>query len=498
MGDFNAHVGHQDLLPDDRTRVGKFLYHPWSNANGDGLKYILKAYNYRLCSSFGPSPSVLCTWNRGRNRSQIDHVLMPIIPRFQRPMCRCAEGTADFSDHHMLLMTARHRHSPNPGQVTHQGTDMQFNANAERVGPMNYQVSMLTTDPVASERYSRTLSTNLATSNGQGHTDPNTLIDLTVTAMLDAAERTLNRPRSPQTPRRAKAGRDAEKIQRELLANRRNAELKRKYREARKRKSQAYEDHQEEKVKAFFDNLENYPVLDRIRLTFRYLKRHRRRATQGATTYIPVRSWEEKLKSSASHAEVALLPEPIGPPEDSGPTLHDVVRLSRTLRNGTAAGTDGVRPELIRYGPESLHQRIHQMLQDIWQHNQVPARLLETVQVPIPKIPRPKSVDEYRRITLCSSIYKIYARYLLEQLESYLENVENYQYAYHNNRSAEDQIFIVRQMLDERWRKGRTTYCVSRFAAGVRYHRSTCGTRDISEVGGPSIPDKSDRVSMPH
>ena len=91
----------------------------------------------------------------------------------------------------------------------------------------------------------------------------------------------------------------------------------------------------------------------------------------------------------------------------------------------------------------------------------MPPRLLETVQIPIPKNPRPKNADEYRRITLCSVIYKIYARYLLEQLEIHLGDVDNYQFAYHNNRSAEDQIFIVRQMLDERWRKGRTTYIVS-------------------------------------
>lgn len=37
----------------------------------------------------------------------------------------------------------------------------------------------------------------------------------------------------------------------------------------------------------------------------------------------------------------------------------------------------------------------------------------------------------------------------------------NYQHAYHFNRSAEDQVFIVRQILDERWRHGRVTYLVS-------------------------------------
>ncbi|XP_055527418.1 uncharacterized protein LOC129720031 [Wyeomyia smithii] len=390
---------------------------------------------------------------------------MPIIPRFQRPKCKAVEGTAGFSDHRMLLLTVRHR-QPNARTETPRATESEFNVNtkdgrAGKIGQPNYRVSLLTTDPAAEERYSKVLTRKLDIQNDGTVGSTNQFIQSIITAILDTASTTLNGSTSPSTPRRRKCGRDVEKVQRELLANRNDAELKRKYRDARKRKSKAYENHQEEKVKLFFENIENFPVLERLRLTFRYLKRHRRKITQGASTYIPIQRWEEKLQSSASQAEVVLLPEPTPPPINSGPTWHDVERLSLTLRNGTATGVDAVRPELLRYGPESLHRRIHEILKQIWQQNEAPPRLLETVQIPIPKNPRPKNADEYRRITLCSVIYKIYARFLLEQLEIYLGDVDNYQFAYHNNRSAEDQIFIVRQMLDERWRKGRTTYIVS-------------------------------------
>ncbi|XP_055527920.1 uncharacterized protein LOC129720457 [Wyeomyia smithii] len=449
-----------------RSKAGELEeQHGTINANGDGLKDILQAYNYKLCSSFGPCHSVLRTWSRGTNQSQIDHVVMPIIPRFQRPKCKAVEGTAGFSDHRMLLLTVRH-HQPNARTETPRATESEFNVNtkdgrAGKIGQPNSRVSLLTTDPAAKERYSKELTRKLDIQNDGTVGSTNQLIESTITAILDTASTTLNGSTSPSTPRRRKCGRDIEKAQRELLANRNDAELKRKYRDARKRKSKAYGNHQEEKVKLFFENIENFPVLERLRLTFRYLKRHRRKITQGASTYIPIQRWEEKLQSSASQKEVVLLPEPTPPPINSGPTWHDVERLSLTLRNGTATGVDAVRPELLRYGPESLHRRIHEILKQIWQQNEVPPRLLETFQIPIPKNPRPKNADEYRRITFCSVIYKIYARFLLEQLEIYLGDVDNYQFAYHNNRSAEDQIFIVRQMLDERWRKGRTTYIVS-------------------------------------
>lgn len=420
---------------------------------------MLQEHNLRLCSSFGPSPTVLCTWSRGSNRSQIDHVIMPIIPRFQRPKCKCIEGTSHFSDHRMLVMSVRHRtNETTTGVQQHAEKQFSITANKEHA---QYQVSLLTTDPQAKDRYTRTLTNKLRILSTGNNSDPKKHLDMIATSVLDAANTALNRSRSPPTPRRKKAGRTLEGIQKELLADRRNTVLKREYREARKAKAKAYANHQEDKIKLFFEDMDKYPPLDRVRLTFRYLKRHRRQATKGSGTYIPLRNWEEKLQAGASSSDVALLEELIAPPEESGPTLHDIQRISLLLRNSTAAGTDGIRPELIRYGPESLHEHIHKLLQYVWRHNEVPPQMVETIQVPIPKSLRPTDVNEFRRITLCPVIYKIYARYLLEQLEQYLGDVDNYQFAYHQNRGAEDQIFVVRQLLDERWRKGRTTYLVS-------------------------------------
>lgn len=71
LGDMNAHVGYQDLLPVDTHHIGKFLYHPWSNANGESLKDLLHYLNYTLCSSHGPYESVMYTWSRGSSRSQV-------------------------------------------------------------------------------------------------------------------------------------------------------------------------------------------------------------------------------------------------------------------------------------------------------------------------------------------------------------------------------------------------------------------------------------------
>lgn len=457
LGDFNAHIGYEDLLPEENARVGSLLFHPSTNPNGEALKELLQFHRYRLCSSFGPDKNVLCTWQRGNRRAQIDHIVMPIIQRFRKPDCKCVNDNSGFSDHRLLTLRVKHRADKDgqpPSEVTATAT--------QKPKHPNIHVGLLTTDPLAKTRYHQKLSENLQSQpEVNADSEPAHVMERINTAILEAAKATLSMPRSPNTPKRKQAGRRYEKARMELLADRQNPTKKRLCKEARIKKELAYQEHQEKKVRAFFETLENYTPLDRVRLTYRYLRQHRRRVNKKKPHYIPIRAWEEKLRSGSSEQEIAWLPEPETPPSDSGPTLQDVERIVKMLRNNTAAGTNGIRPELIRYGSEALLQEIHRLLRKIWESNQVPQEMVETLQIPIPKVTRPTGPDEYRRITLCQTLYKVYSRFLLEQIELFLGEVPNYQYAYHHNRSAEDQIFIVRQILDERWKKGRTTYIVS-------------------------------------
>jgi hypothetical protein len=58
-------------------------------------------------------------------------------------------------------------------------------------------------------------------------------------------------------------------------------------------------------------------------------------------------------------------------------------------------------------------------------------------------------------------IYKIYAKILLLRLKENLGDLPSYQAAFQKNRSAGDHIYAVRRILEERWRKGETTYVVA-------------------------------------
>jgi hypothetical protein len=47
-----------------------------------------------------------------------------------------------------------------------------------------------------------------------------------------------------------------------------------------------------------------------------------------------------------------------------------------------------------------------------WTTNEIPGEWKISVQIPIPKIVRPKNIKDYRRILPCSSGYKVYTKWI--------------------------------------------------------------------------------------
>jgi hypothetical protein len=135
--------------------------------------------------------------------------------------------------------------------------------------------------------------------------------------------------------------------------------------------------------------------------------------------------------------------------------------LLMEMRNGSAAGVDGMSTELLKNAPVELIDEVWRIITEVWMTSKVPRECSKTVQIPIPKVGHPSSTDDYRRLTLCNVIYKIYAKILLLRLKENLGNLPSYQAAFQKNRSAGNLIYAVRRVLEKRWRKGKITYVVA-------------------------------------
>ena len=87
--------------------------------------------------------------------------------------------------------------------------------------------------------------------------------------------------------------------------------------------------------------------------------------------------------------------------------------------------------------------------------------VIETIQFPLPKKRQPRSITDYRRITLSDTGYRIYAKFLLTRLEQVFNEIGSYQAAFIRNRSTYDHMFVLRRVLDEEWKTGETVYVLS-------------------------------------
>ena len=62
-------------------------------------------------------------------------------------------------------------------------------------------------------------------------------------------------------------------------------------------------------------------------------------------------------------------------------TVDDVKKAMRNLKNYKAAGTDGIHPELIKYGGIKLLHIIYEVVRQIWEEKRMPKEFKETIMV---------------------------------------------------------------------------------------------------------------------
>jgi len=52
--------------------------------------------------------------------------------------------------------------------------------------------------------------------------------------------------------------------------------------------------------------------------------------------------------------------------------IQHIKKAMRNLKNNKAVGTDGIHPELIKYGGNKLLNRIYELVRQIWEEERIP------------------------------------------------------------------------------------------------------------------------------
>jgi sorting nexin-29 len=129
------------------------------------------------------------------------------------------------------------------------------------------------------------------------------------------------------------------------------------------------------------------------------------------------------------------------------------------LKSYKSPGTDQIPAESIKGEGETLCSEIHKLICSILNKEELPQQWKESIIIPIHKKGDKTNCNNYRRISLLSTAYKILSNILLARLTPYVNEVTgDHQCGFHCNRSTTDQIFYIWQILEKKWKYNGTVH----------------------------------------
>jgi hypothetical protein len=141
------------------------------------------------------------------------------------------------------------------------------------------------------------------------------------------------------------------------------------------------------------------------------------------------------------------------------PSALDAEFAIGKLKSYRSPGADQIPAELIHEGGETLRSEIHKLVKLIWNKEQLPHQWKESIVVPIHKMGDKTDCSNYRSISLLSTLYKILSNILLARLTPYADEIiGDHQCGFWRNRSTNDHIFYILQIMEKEWEYNGTVH----------------------------------------
>nr|VZI42377.1 unnamed protein product [Spirometra erinaceieuropaei] len=157
--------------------------------------------------------------------------------------------------------------------------------------------------------------------------------------------------------------------------------------------------------------------------------------------------------SVISDAAIARLPQvETNVDLDLPPSLQETIRAVQQLSNGKAPGSDAIPAEVYKHGGPLLMDHLTALFQEMWRQGEVPQDFKDANIVQLYKRKGNRQVcDNHRGISLLNIAGKIFARILLNRLNSHLEQglLPESQCGFRRHRGTTDMIFAARQIQEK-------------------------------------------------
>lgn len=174
-----------------------------------------------------------------------------------------------------------------------------------------------------------------------------------------------------------------------------------------------------------------------------------------STTDDQRRRWAEhfsELLNRPAPDEPADIPpaETILPINCDQPTKEEIQKAIKTLKNGKAAGPDGIPAEAIKADITTATDMLHSLFAKIWEKEEIPEEWREGLIVKLPKKGDLRDCSNYRGIMLLSVPGKVLNRILLERMKEAVDiQLRDQQAGFRQDRSCTDHIATLRIIVEQ-------------------------------------------------
>jgi hypothetical protein len=173
--------------------------------------------------------------------------------------------------------------------------------------------------------------------------------------------------------------------------------------------------------------------------------------------------WREYFERLYNHpapdgalADPPDLGEPTETISEEEPSIAEINIAVKQLKNNKAAGADEITAEALKAGGDLLAQRLHSLITLIWQSESIPMTWKHAIIVPVYKKGDKHDCKNYRGISLLSIVSKVFMRIIQRRIQNRKEEITREEQAgFRVGRGCCDQIFTLRQLLEQRIRCGK-------------------------------------------
>ena len=128
-----------------------------------------------------------------------------------------------------------------------------------------------------------------------------------------------------------------------------------------------------------------------------------------------------------------------------------VMEVIRNLKNNKAPGLDGIPIELIKNGSEIIKDKIVNLIQRIYNGEEIPEEWLEMQFVPIAKKSNTLKCEEHRTIALIPHVMKILSKVMYERISSnLLDKIDPLQYGFRPKVGTIESVTMLKTALSNR------------------------------------------------